>query len=56
MHPTIIGLDLAKHVFQARGVAEGGEVVLRRQLHRSELLKFFQALPPCLLVPAFLLR
>ena len=54
MRPTptagfrIIGLDLAKHVFQAHGVGEGGEVVLRRQLRRSELLKFFQALPPCL--------
>lgn len=48
MHPTTIGLDLAKHVFQAHGVAEGGEVALRRQVRRSELLRFFRALPPCL--------
>ncbi|MGH7119403.1 MAG: IS110 family transposase [Acetobacteraceae bacterium] len=48
MQPTTVGLDLAKHVFQAHGVAEGGQVVLRRQLRRSELRKFFQALAPCL--------
>lgn len=48
MKPTIIGLDLAKHVFQVHGVAADGQVVLRRQVRRSELLKFFRALPPCL--------
>jgi transposase len=48
MQPTTIGLDIAKHVFQVHGVAEGGEVVLRRQVRRSELLRFFRALPPCL--------
>ena len=48
MQPTIIGLDLAKHVFQVHGVAADGQVVLRRQLRRSELLKFFRALPACL--------
>ena len=48
MQPSIIGLDLAKHVFQVLGIAADGHVVLRRQLRRSELLKFFRALPPCL--------
>ncbi len=48
MQPTIIGLDLAKHVFQVHGVAADGQVMLRRQVRRSELLKFFRALPPCL--------
>jgi transposase len=49
MQPTAIGLDLAKNVFQADGVGAGGEVVLRRKLRRSELLEFFQQLPPCLI-------
>ena len=48
MQPSTIGLDLAKHVFQVHGVAADGQVVLRRQLRRSELLRFFRALPPCL--------
>jgi transposase len=48
MQPTIIGLDLAKHVFQVHGIAADGQVVLRRQVRRSELLKLFRALPPCL--------
>jgi len=38
MQPTTIGLDLAKHVFQLHGVAGDGQVVVRRQLRRSELL------------------
>jgi transposase len=49
MQPTTIGLDLAKHVFQLHGVAAGGQVVLRRQVRRAELLAFFKALPPCVI-------
>lgn len=48
MQPTTIGLDIAKHVFQVHGIAMNGQVVLRRQVRRSELRKFFQALPACL--------
>ena len=48
MQPTTIGLDIAKHVFQVHGIAMNGQVVLRRQVRRSELLRFFRALPPCL--------
>ena len=36
-----IGLDIAKRVFRVHGVDEAGAVVLRRQLRRSEVLKFF---------------
>jgi hypothetical protein len=43
-----IGLDLAKQVFQLHGVTENGQVVLRRQLRRSEMLAFFKRLQPCL--------
>ncbi len=45
---TTIGLDLAKHVFQVHGVDAAGQVVVRRQLRRGELLKFFAKQPSCL--------
>jgi transposase len=32
MHPIIIGLDLAKHVFQLHGVDGAGHVVIRKKL------------------------
>ena len=43
-----IGLDLAKHVFQVHGVDAAGKVVVRKQLRRAEVLRFFAAVPPCL--------
>ncbi len=45
---STIGLDIGKNVFQVHGVDEGGQVVLRRQLRRSHVLKFFGGLPRCL--------
>ena len=48
MQVTSIGLDLAKHWFQVHGVDARGTVVVRRKLRRSEVLSFFQSLPPCL--------
>jgi transposase len=41
-----IGLDTAKHVFQVHGVDEAEQPVLRRQLRRGELARFFAKLPP----------
>jgi hypothetical protein len=46
---TTLGIDLAKSVFQLHGVAADGRVLLRRQLRRSQMLEFFQHLPPCLI-------
>jgi transposase len=43
-----IGLDIAKSVFQVHGVDAAGQVVMRRQLKRRYVLKFFEKLPPCL--------
>src|SRR5437879_11501613 len=40
-------LDLAKNVFQVHGVDASGGVVLRRQLRRGAVEKFFAQLPPC---------
>jgi transposase len=45
---TPIGLDIAKSVFQVHGIDADGQVVIRRQLKRRYVLKFFQKLPPCL--------
>lgn len=45
---TTIGLDIAKQVFQVHGVDASGSIVMRRQLRRSEVLKFFGSLAPCL--------
>jgi transposase len=44
-----IGLDLAKNVFQVHGVDGLGEVAIRRQLRRSQMIPFFEKLPPCLI-------
>src|SRR3954453_9908323 len=45
---STIGLDLAKNVFQVHGVDEFGAVVVKRQLRRAAVEKFFAQLPPCL--------
>src|ERR1700732_323362 len=44
---STIGLDLAKNVFQVHGVDASGAMVLRRQLRRAAVEKFFAQLPPC---------
>lgn len=48
MKINVVGLDLAKDVFQVHGVDERGRVVVRRQLKRREVLAFFANLEPCL--------
>jgi transposase len=42
----IIGLDLAKKVFQVHGVDAAGKVVVACKLRRKEMLAFFAKLPP----------
>jgi transposase len=44
---STIGLDIAKSVFQVHGVDAIGQVLVRRQLKRRQVLAFFQRLPPC---------
>lgn len=49
MGPVItIGLDNAKSVFQVHGVDEAGEVGVRRQIRRAQVLPFFAKQPACL--------
>ncbi|MFC0388133.1 IS110 family RNA-guided transposase [Muricoccus vinaceus] len=45
--PHVIGLDIAKSVFQAHGADASGRAVLRRRLRRAEVLGFFARLSPC---------
>ena len=44
---TIIGLDIAKSVFQAHGADAAGSVVFRKKLGRGRLLAFFAGQPRC---------
>lgn len=44
----IIGLDLAKNVFQAHGATADGSVAFRVKLARSQVLQFFAKQPACL--------
>jgi transposase len=46
---TTIGLDIAKNVFQVHGIDASGEVVVRRQLRRRQVLPFFRKLPACVI-------
>src|ERR1700678_2325683 len=44
----VIGLDIAKSVFQLHGIDDAGSTVLQKRLTRAQLLPFFEKLPPCL--------
>ena len=45
---SVIGLDLAKHVFQVHGADVSGRAVLRKQLRRAQVLEFFGRQPGCM--------
>ncbi len=49
MDVTRIGIDLAKQVFQIHGVDRDGKALVRRQLRRSQMLAYFEKLPPTLI-------
>ena len=44
---SIIGLDIAKSVFQAHGADASGGVAFRKKINRARLLEFFASQPPC---------
>ena len=50
MSITMIGLDVAKSVFQLHGIDASGKVQLKRKLQRSELIPFFEKQPRCTVV------
>ena len=43
MQITTIGLDIAKNVFQVHGIGAAERVVVRKQLRRGQVMKFFEA-------------
>src|SRR5918994_6619505 len=47
MQVTMIGLDLAKNVFQVHGVDAHERPVLRKRLSRTKVAEFFAQLPSC---------
>ena len=47
---SIIGLDIAKQVFQAHGADASGKVIFREKIRRAKLLEFFVSQPPCTVV------
>ena len=49
MQITTVGLDISKHVFQIHAVDEAGHVAMQKRLRRSELLRLFGQLDPCLI-------
>ena len=44
---SIIGIDLAKQVFQLHGACSDGSVVFRKRLSRSQVLTFLEKQPRC---------
>ena len=44
---TLIGLDLAKHVFHVHGASESGAVIFRKKLSRNQVLPFLAKQPRC---------
>ena len=46
---TIIGIDLAKRVFQLHGACQDGSVAFRKKLSRGQLLAFVARHPKCVI-------
>src|SRR5580698_3278292 len=49
MKVATVGLDIGKQLFQAHGADHKGRRVFSRKLRRSEVVKFFAGLEPCLI-------
>ena len=45
----VLGIDLAKNVFQLHGTDAKGKCVLRKRLNRPKLIEFLANLPPCII-------
>ena len=46
----IVGIDLAKNVFQLHGASSGGAALFRKKLARRRLFPFIASLPRCVIV------
>lgn len=45
---SVLGVDLAKNVFQVHGVSERGQVIVQRRLNRPAFKTFMATIQPCL--------
>ena len=48
MQIKVVGLDIAKHVFQVHAADGDGRPVAQVKLRRAQVLEYFRSLPPCL--------
>ncbi|AAY62309.1 Transposase (plasmid) [Rickettsia felis URRWXCal2] len=44
----MVGIDIAKRIFQIHGVDKNGNTVLKKKLMREQILTFMANLPKCL--------
>jgi len=44
---SVLGVDIAKNVFQLHGLDKNGEVSLKKRLSRARFITFMAQLPPC---------
>lgn len=49
MQISVVGLDIAKQVFQVHAADVKGRPVAQLKLRRAQVLDYFRALPPCLI-------
>jgi transposase len=49
MHIKVVGLDIAKQVFQVHAADEEGRSAAQVRLRRSQVLDYFRTLPSCLI-------
>ena len=49
MQISVVGLDIAKQVFQVHAADVEGRPVAQLKLRRAQVLDYFRALPPCLI-------
>lgn len=49
MQVKVLGIDIAKRVFQLHGINEKGRAILKKRISREQLSTFIANLPPCLI-------
>lgn len=50
MNIKLLGIDIAKNIFQLHGVDSAGKAVLKKRLSRNKLAAFTSNIPPCMIV------
>ena len=45
----LVGIDIAKNVFELHGVDKSGKSILKKRVSRDKLAEVIAQLPPCLI-------